>query len=330
VTDANALLGRLNADSLLAGRMRLDLAAAGRAVTEGVARPLGIDAIEAALGMIRVVNANMARAVRVVTVEKGHDPRDFVLVGFGGAGPMHAAQVASELEIPRVLIPASPGILCALGLLLADVRADFGRTALMSLHGADPRRIETIFGELAAEATVWLEREGLDPRSAELGRSLDARYVGQEYELRVPIGPAAFTDSDLAGFADRFHSAHERAYGYASPGVPVQLVSFRIVARSAVPRPVLVRRPAGGSSRGPTARDLRKVYFEDANDFVPCPVYDRDGLMTGHRVDGPAIVEQMDTTIVIPPGHTAEIDEFGNIIVDTGARRASTAARDPQ
>jgi N-methylhydantoinase A len=235
---------------------------------------------------------------------------------------MHAAPVARELEIPRVLVPDSPGILCALGLLLAEVRADFGRTALVALQGADPRRLEAIFGDLAAEATRWLEREGLDPATADLDRSVDARYVGQDYELPVPLGRGPLTEADLADFAPRFHQAHERAYGYASPDVAVQLVSFRVVARSPVPRPLVRRRPAGPPDPSGALVELRKVYFEAAEGFVECPVYDRRRLSPGHRLPGPAIVEQMDATTVVPPGHRAEVDALGNLLIDTGAPRA--------
>jgi N-methylhydantoinase A len=315
VTDANVLLGRLGADSLLGGRMRLDVAAAERAITDRVAGPLGVSAVEAAVGTLRVVNVNMARAVRVVTVEKGHDARELVLVGFGGAGPMHVADVAAELDVRRVLVPESPGILCALGLLLADVRADFGRTALMPLAGLDVRRVEMVFAGIETEARAWLSREGLEVSRATLDRSIDARYVGQDYELPVSVS-SPLTDRALGDLANAFHEAHERAYGYAARDAAIQLVSFRVVARVTVPRRAARARQRGAADVSRAMMSRRSVYFEAMGAFVDCPVYDRARLGPGHRIPGPAIVEQMDATTVIPPRWIATVDAFANLVIE--------------
>jgi N-methylhydantoinase A len=315
VTDANLMLGRLGTQSLLAGRMQLDAEAAQRALVDCVGTRLGIGPVEAAVGIVRIVNANMARAVRVVTIERGHDARELVLIGFGGAGPMHATEVARELSIPRVLIPPSPGILCALGLLLADTRADFSRTSLMPLDGAEPAQIDAVYDALEAEAARWLDREGVDPASARVERSVDARYLGQDYELQIPMSGGRVTHAVLRQLVPAFQRTHETAYGYFSPEVPIQLVCFRVVARAASVRPPGLGSPTGDDDVRAAVRAVRRVYFDELGDFTDCPIYARMRLHPGHRVIGPAIIEQMDATTMILPDQEALVDSHANLII---------------
>jgi N-methylhydantoinase A len=315
VTDANLILGRLSPDSPLAGSLRLDLEAARVAIRKRVAGPLNLDVADAALGMLRIVNANMVRAIRVVSVERGYDPRDFTMVAFGGAGPMHDAHLAKELGIGRVLVPESPGILCALGLLYADVRADFGRTALMKHHAARPVRINDLFADLEAEALRWLDREQLPPGEALLERRVDMRYVGQDYELPVPAPAGTLGEADLARLEAAFHEAHAQAYGYSAADAPTELVSFRVALRVPAHPPRLVQPEPGGPDPSAAQKGTRPVYFEETGRFVDCPIYDRARLRPGNVIPGPAIVEQMDATTVILPGQRGIVDALCNLLI---------------
>jgi N-methylhydantoinase A len=280
-----------------------------------VADPLKLDVVEAALGMLRIVNANMVRAIRVVSVEKGYDPREFVLAAFGGAGPMHAAHLAKDLGIARVLVPESPGILCALGLLYADVRADFGRTALMKRQAAAPARINELFAELEEEALRWLQREKLSPEEAILERGVDMRYVGQDYELPVAAPGGTLEEGDVNRLEAGFHQAHAQAYGYRAPDAPTELVSFRVGLRVPSRPPRLVRREPGGPDPSAARKGTRPVYFEETGSFVDCPIYDRARLRPGNVLPGPAIIEQMDSTTVVLPGQRASVDRWRNLVI---------------
>jgi N-methylhydantoinase A len=323
VTDANVVLGRLSPEYLLGGRMRVDRDAAARAIQQHVADPLRLGLAEAARGMIRVVNVNMMRAIRVISVEKGSDPRQFALVAFGGAGPLHAAQLAKDLGMSRVLVPESPGLLCAIGLLVADVRADFSRTRVMETRGADLKTVNEILQDLRDQAAAWLTREKISALESLCEWAIDMRYVGQDFELPVPAMPGPIAEPDLRLLADRFHAAHERAYGYRAPQAATEMVSFRLVLRSLMPKPVFPRSPAGRGDASGAVRGGRLVFFEEAGDFVPCPIYDRGGLRAGNRLRGPAVIEQMDATTVVHPGQEAHVDEYRNIhilIGETGSR----------
>ncbi len=314
VTDANVVLRTLNPEYLLGGRMAIDAAAARRAV-QRLADRLGLDLMGAAQGILSLVTSNMARAIRVVSVRKGYDPRDFILVAFGGAGPLHAARLARELCIPRVLVPEAPGILCALGLLITDIRSDYTLTRILAADGADPREIAGLFAALETQADQWLSREGVAPQARLLRRSVDMRYRGQNYELQVPVQDGTLGPDDLADLVKRFHRLHEQNFGYAALEEPTQLVTFRLEAIGRVPRATLKSHPeAGGDSRQALA-GTRNVFLEEARGQVQCPVYQRDLLKTGHRIPGPAIVEQMDSTTLILPGQEATVDPFRNLVI---------------
>ncbi|MDR3538278.1 MAG: hydantoinase/oxoprolinase family protein [Acetobacteraceae bacterium] len=315
VTDANVVLQTLNPTHLLGGRMavRQDLA---RAAIERLAAQLGLDAMATAQGIISVVTANMARAIRVISVQRGHDPRDYTLVAFGGAGPLHAARLAKELEIGRILVPRTPGILCAMGLLLTDLRADFAATRLQTLGSDALAPMAAAFADLAGRADAWFAEEAIAPDARRLTRTVDMRYAGQNYELPIalpdgPIGPATL-DALAAGFA----AAHHRMYGFVAEDEPVQLVTFRVEAAGTVPKAQFAPQPDAGPDASEAVMATREVWLPEAGGFVACPVYDRDKLRAGNRIAGPAIVEQMDATTVILPDMVARVEPYLNLVLE--------------
>jgi N-methylhydantoinase A len=315
VTDANVVLQTLNPTHLLGGRMsvRQDLAkqAVGR-----LADRLGLGLMETAQGIIAVVTANMARAIRVISVQRGHDPREYTLMAFGGAGPLHAARLARELEIKRVLVPRNPGILCAMGLLLTDLRADFAATKLLPLEPAILPDIEQALAALAAQAEAWFAHEGIAPEHRRLARTVDMRYAGQNYELAVPLPDGPPNAATLERLAEGFFEIHRRLYGFVAEDEPVQLVTFRAEATGLVSKATLKAHALEAPDATKAIREQRPVWLAEAANFVPCPVYDRDRLRPGHQFAGPAIVEQMDATTVVLPGMSARVDPFLNLILD--------------
>jgi N-methylhydantoinase A len=317
VTDANLVLGTLNPISLLGGRMavRQDLA---REAIGRLAETLGMDAMATAQGIISVVTANMARAIRVISVQRGHDPRDYTLVAFGGAGPLHAARLAKELEIGRILVPRNPGILCAMGLLLTDLRADFATTRLHTLSTAALTDIANAFRVLVGWADAWFAEEGIEPTARRITRTVDMRYAGQNYELAIalpdgPIGPAS-----LEALADGFAAAHQRMYGFVAEDDLVQVVTFRVEAAGVVPKASFMAQPDAGPNASGSIVARREVWLPEAGGFVACPVYDREHLRAGNRIAGPAIVEQMDATTVVLPGMIARVEPYLNLVLEAG------------
>jgi len=315
VTDANVVLQTLNPTHLLGGRMKVrqDLA---RAAIGRLAERLGLDVMQTAQGIISVVTANMAKAIRVISVQRGHDPRDYTLAAFGGAGPLHAARLARELEMSRILVPRSPGILCAMGLLLTDLRANFATTRLLTLSSAALPEMTSAFAGLAAKAESWFEQEGVLPAARQVGRTVDMRYRGQNYELAVPLPEGPITAATLDAIAQGFAEAHQRMYGFVAAEEPVQLVTYRVEAAGLVPKAEFRPRPDAGADPGPALAGRRLVWLAEAGDFVSCPVYDRDRLEAGNRISGPAIVEQMDATTFVLPGMTARVEPYLNLILE--------------
>ncbi|HXJ80193.1 MAG TPA: hydantoinase/oxoprolinase family protein [Candidatus Methylomirabilis sp.] len=315
VTDANVVLGTLHPTHLLGGRMAIDRARAEAAVAR-LAERLGLDVMATAQGIVSVVTANMAKAIRVISVQRGHDPREYTLVAFGGAGPLHAARLARELEIPRILVPRNPGILCALGLLLGDLRTDQAQTRLMPATEASlPRMVET-FEELERRADAWFERGGIPPGARTLRRTVDMRYAGQNYELPVPFpeeppGPALHK-ALTAGF----ERAHEQMYGYVSPEEPIQAVTFRVEAVGAVRHAEIRAHPPTEPGSAPAPVAFRGVWLAEASESMPCPVYDRERLAPGHAIAGPAVIEQMDATTLLLPGQHARVDPYLNLVIE--------------
>jgi N-methylhydantoinase A len=313
VTDANLVLGRLAGDSPLGGATRLD-ARAAQAAVEKLCPGLNLSPTDAALGVLTVVNTNMASAIRLATVERGLDPRTFTLVAYGGAGPMHAARVAGSLGIPTVLVPLNPGVLCAMGLLVTDVRAEFSRTAIRRTEGVSAAEIDALFRTLEDQAREWAQSGGLAVGELVLTRSIDMRYLRQNYELSVAAGAGAATRE----IERRFHRQHRRLFGHDSSAEPTELVTFRVSARIPVSRPRLPRAPSASPL---TVKTVRPVRFHDTDDFIECPVYERGKLSSGATIIGPAIVEQFDCTTVIEPGQPTVVDPWGNLLISVKGKR---------
>lgn len=316
VTDANILLGKLNQKKILGGRMdvRLDLAEA--ALDSEICQKSGLSRGEAAAGIISVVNSNMLRAVRVVSVERGYDVRKFALMAFGGAGPLHACEVAEELGMAKVLIPPSPGTLCSLGLLMADTKFDLSRSHIMLAKEENLAAVNALFDEMKAEGSLLLDKEKIGADRRSFTRSVDARYERQNYELSIALPDAPLTPEILAQALADFHVAHERSFGYANESFNVQFVSYRLSAVGEVEKPVLEPAPLQQEARLPAPLESRKVLFVGQGDTLETPVYHRDGFVPGLMASGPMIVEQMDTTTVIPPGWSVTVDGYSNLHLD--------------
>jgi N-methylhydantoinase A len=314
VTDANVVLGRLNPEFLLGGRMRIDKAAAGDALSQ-LGKRLGLGIVETAHGILRIVVAKMVKAIRAVSVERGHDPKAFSLLAFGGAGPLHAVSVARDLEIQKVIVPPHPGILCAMGLLVADARNDYVKTSLRNLTNADPAFLEAGFQELESQARKWLTDEGFAPIYQRLTRSLDLRYVRQNFELSVAVPAGEVTLETVRLLTHRFYGEHERNYGHFTAGEPIQVVNFRVRAEG-LTRKFQPDRLVGAQLDAEAIRlGEREVWF-DAQKPVLTPILYRACLRPGERLTGPLVIEQMDSTTIVPPGDTAVVDPFGNIVID--------------
>lgn len=307
VTDANVVLGRLNQTTLLGGRMAVH-ADRARAVIDELARELGVSRTRAAAGVLEIINVNMMGAVRVISVEQGEDPRDFSLVAFGGAGPLHAADVACAMGMRKVLVPPHPGLLSATGLLHAEVRADFSLTRLVRADASGLKSLNAGFRELASRGRKWLADEGENAGTFQW--FADLRYLGQNYELSLELGADRLEARALGKLASAFHERHLSAYGYDLREQPLEVVNLRLVVRGerrelAPERPKLAR---GALAQART--QTRKVWFAQEG-HVLTPVYDRSLLPARCRITGPAIIEQMDTTTVVPPGAEVRHDELG-------------------
>jgi N-methylhydantoinase A len=314
ITDANLVLHRLDPDHFLGGEMRLDEEAARRAINEKCAGPLGLDMVEVALGIVEIANSAMINALRRISVQRGYDPRDFVLVAFGGAGPLHANRLAAELEIPTLLVPMSPGTTSALGLLVTDLKHDYSTTLIQRVDRLDGGMVNRLYRDMEERGRKALLTEGMERSRIAFERQVEMRYVGQSYELPIPLGEGRVEDA-LQGMLKRFHEEHERAYGFAAPGEPVELVTLRLTAVGGIAKPTLLESPTRGGGTPAPRRAVRKVYFAEAGGYVDCPSYVRYRLSAGGVIEGPAIVEEMDSTTVIHPGFHAEVDRYGNLLI---------------
>jgi len=315
VTDAHVVLGRLIPENFLGGAMALDVAAA-EAVIDALAAGLGLSREAAALGVLTVVNANMANAIRSRTVQKGIDPRGYALVAFGGAGPLHGADVARELGIREVVVPPHPGITSAMGLLTSDLKYDALRTAFQASNGLDLARIADDFAGMEAEIASRLSADGIDPRAARLERAADMRYAGQGYELRVPVEPGTVDGGLIERAIARFHAAHRAEYGHAFPEAVVEIVNLRVVGIGERPKPSPPK-PFPRRSLGEAMVRMTEAVFavDGAPQRVATAVFARERLPLGEPIAGPAIVVQTDTTTVVPPGCTLVADAGGNLLI---------------
>jgi N-methylhydantoinase A len=315
-TDANLVLGRLG-DALLGGRMALDRRAAEAAVRRTVAEPLGLTVPAAAAAILAVADANMADAVRLVSIQRGHDPRDFVLVAFGGAGPLHAVDLARELSIPTVLVPPSPGVTSALGCLLVDVRHDLSSMVIAAAAGLDHAALEGAFHTLETEASERLAADGFAAAERDLQRTVEMRYVGQWRSLAVSVGTPLPEPADLAA---AFHEAHRREHSYMRPETPVEIFRVGIRALGRTTKAQLPRLPPRSlaTSAAPPPVGEREVRFAHDGDFelARAAIYDRERLRCGDMIRGPAVVEQLDSTTLLPPRCRAEVDEHANLRIE--------------
>lgn len=316
VTDANLILGRLNPAGLLGGTMPLDIELA-RSAFRPVAERLGMPIERAALGCIDIVVSNMVRAIRSVSVERGYDPREFTLMPFGGAGPLHAEDVAEALDIRTILVPPHPGILCAQGLIVSDLKESLVRTDRAPLIAASLPRMRAVVSELLSEAEAWFAAEGIDERDRRVELSLDLRYFGQNYELSVPVGSDLLRHGldgrAVDAIAAAFHAVHEQAYGYHDDAAMIETVNYRCVARArqyqadnGALRPKAVEMPQ--------PIEIRPVWFGPEHPTAT-PIFRRDGLLPGHRIVGPAIIEQLDSTTLVRPGTEVAVDDRLNLIL---------------
>jgi N-methylhydantoinase A len=316
VTDANVVLGRLNQEYLLAGALRIDAARSHRAIQEAIATPKGLQIPEAAASILAISNTNIAQAIRFVSVQRGIDPSRFVLVAFGGAGPLHAADVARELN-KTVLVPPAPGVLCAMGVLTKDIQLDLSQTRLVRSRSASAAaEVSSIFTELEQRGVEMLARNRIKPERIVIDRTVDARYVGQNFELPVAVGPGAIDSAIIGAVGEGFNAAHKRLYGYDQPAKELELVTFRLKLSLPVAKPAVATQHSAHAPRSATPGAERKTFFESTRSFVSCPVYERADFAPGMAITGPAIVEQMDTTTVVPPDFRARADEWGNLILD--------------
>ena len=313
VTDANVVLGRLPAE-LAGGNVSLDIDAATKAIDTGVAQSMGVSVKDAAAAMVEVMENNMAAAIRTVSIGRGHDPKEFALIAFGGAGPMHACMLAELLGIRTVVIPPSPGVLSTNGLLFTDLRNDYVQTFTGDLDQLNA------FAPLETAGRQWLKNQGIDAAGAEgeLIRSADLHYRNQGYELTVPVPEGRLSTDAVAQAVGAFHELHKRLYTYNMPDIPVQLVNLRVTAVGQLPRPKAAE--VGTSAGAPAALSRRAVTFRRGEPELDTPVYGREQLLGGASLEGPAIIEQADTTTVLWPGFTARVDRHGSIVIEAVAR----------
>lgn len=320
VTDADIVLGYLNPEYFLGGSQELDKEASEEALKEKVATPLGMTIREAAAGIRRIVDLRMADEVKVFGAKRGVDPQDFCLLPFGGAGAVHAASVAEELGITRIFVPPRPGAFSALGLLCTDIVHDYVRSGLRPMELVTPEDAENVFRELESRGIADLKQEGISPDGAQFQREFDVRYTGQGYELRVSLeglgGEDGFKNDDMEAARNRFDEQHAKIHGHAAKDRSVEIVSYRIRLRVSVPKyqPILSRSVIETPAPAESNKGTRIVYFA-ADEPTETKIYERDKLPIGARLDGPAIVEQFDSTIVVPESWVGRIDGFGNLIL---------------
>lgn len=313
-TDADLLLGYLDPDFFAGGRMRLHVNRAEQAIREKIAKPLGYDLYEAAAGMYRVINVNMAAAVREVAVKHGQDPRDFPLVVAGGAGPNHACMIALELENPTLIVPRESSIFCAAGMLMSDLKHNFVRTYAISLADADPRVFGRLFDEMKRDGKQLLASEGIPESEIEFRYSLDLRYVKQYHEVEVEVSHREVEEFAVESMAKRFHPAHNALYGYSleDQGTAVELINMRLVCIGRTEKPRFHQQEFTGEDPSRAYKSRRNIYLPLQKRFQEVPVFDGLALQFGNRIEGPAIIEQVNTTTLVTPEFNVLTDKFGS------------------
>jgi N-methylhydantoinase A len=315
ITDANIVAGVLDPEHFLGGRMKLNQAKAEKLLQEKIATPLKLDLLEAADGVLKIINVKMEEAIKAVSSARGYDIRDFTLVAFGGGGPMHAGRMALDLGIPSVLIPLTPGVHSALGLLMSDVKHDYVRSKLVGLDELDLHEINQLFHALIEQAKKELHSEGFADEEIKIEPYLDLRYAGQGYELTVPCPMPPLTKHDLTVMRGRFDTLHEQNSGHKAETEPVELVSLRLISLGLVPQAKLSPGKMTGRKAEEARTGERRVFFGKEHGILATTIYNRDLLEPGNKITGPAIIEQLDTTTVIHPEQEATVDEYRNIMI---------------
>jgi N-methylhydantoinase A len=317
VTDADLVLGYLNPDYFLGGKIKLQPNKATEAIAEKIAHPLDLEVSEAAYGIYQIVNGNMAQGVRVVSVEKGYDPRFCMLVTGGGAGPVHACEIAKELEIPLILVPKASSVFCATGMLISNLRHDFVKVChmIMTEECVNVDLINLRYKEMEERAFATLKKEGVSPERMRFTYSCDLKYEGQfnEIEVPTPLSPeGAFTLDQIPMLQRAFDESHDILYGYSLPGTPVELVCLRLVGEGIVEKPTLSARPFIGEDTSGTMKGKREIYFEE---HINVPIYDGTKIGHGNKLSGPAIIEEPTTTIFVAPSYQLTCDKFDNYLI---------------
>lgn len=313
VTDAQLVLGRLNPHYFLGGRQSLNVEEAEKALTDHIAAGLRISPVDSADGIIRVANTNMVNAIRLVTVERGIDPRECVLYAFGGMGAMHAVELADELKIPEINIPFHSGVFSAFGMLGMDVQYDLVQTYLSSMEGMDRKELQRVIDRLVGEARDYLKSDGFSEERMVIRISLDLRYVGQSYEINVPLAAISSDEEAIKQSLSAFHRLHELLYGHSTPTEPVEMVNIRVSGRGIVSKPSFNEGGCVTANRVSSSRGGRRVFF--GGRFVETNIYRVDNLPIGVRVQGPAVIEAMESTVVVPPCWYAELNEMSQMVM---------------
>jgi N-methylhydantoinase A len=317
ITDCNLVLGYLGEDNFLGGKMRLDAGKARAAIEGKVGRPLGLGVVEAAEGIVRIIDVKMEEAIKAISTMRGHDLRDFMLLAFGGAGPVHACRIARDLGMAGVIVPLYPGVFSAIGLLMSDVKHDYIQSKLTPLREVTPADVNAMFERLSAQAVEELHRDGFAADRIRVERALDLRYAGQGYELAVPCPAEPLQAANLQQLRAIFDQQHKTMFGHMAPEEPVEIVSYRVRGIGLVPPVDLPRFKPGGTTLADALRETRRVRFDGTD--VDCPIYQRERLDVGLTLTGPAVLDQFDCTTVICPGQIARVDEWKNLVVTQAA-----------
>jgi N-methylhydantoinase A len=316
VTDADVVLGYIDPDHFLGGKMGLDRDLAHRAIKEKIADPIGMDPVEAASGIYLIINAKMVDAMRVLSVERGHDPRDFDLMVFGGAGPVHATSLHKQLATRRLLIPSLAPVFSSMGVLATHLKHSYSRTFRSLLRDLDLERGNQIFDEMEGQARAVLEHEGVGQDRVQMLRSLDMSYAGQIHELEIPISGAKLTAEVVEEAREAFSQKYQEVYGYQEEGSSVQVITFRVEGVGEVPQPVLEKQPLRDKDPGAALIRHREIYLPEEKRFVRASIYDGDRILPGNEISGPAVIQYMATTVVLFPDQRARCDEWNNLVID--------------
>lgn len=316
VTDANVVLGRLNPNGILDGKMDLDVEASKKAIEQHICKKTSLSLIEAASGILSVVNANMTRGVRLISVEKGYSPNEFSLVSFGGGGGLHCGSLAKELNISTVIVPPSPGTFSSMGLLVTDIKSDYVRTELLEPTDQNLLKIQEHFEKMEEEGTILLESERIEEEKRIFQRSVDVRFKGQNYELSIPIELKELEKENINKVIKKFHEVHEKTYGYSDKLATVEFVNFRLTACGEIPK-VEFEKEINTNEKVISSTIKREVYFTEVDNpkYFKTDIFQRTELNVGDKIIGPAIVEQLDSTILVLPDQTAFVDPYQNLII---------------